>query len=274
LIKNLDRNDSASEHLERYVREEHLPLYHYRNNRAQHITVVKTTPEKNMNNVNKFVHRAIRQFYTAIDTHPMAVTVATVGTTTFCGIVLFSVLEYLEIPRHENDTNDHLHHRKLTAHNLDNDNKDVDGYNGNSQDKEADVDGLYLGHRTAGEHYSKHAPRPTMTLERARLQAMIENAKESTWKENIANATFAQERFMLPGRYHPDDDNDYVGHATTNGGSSGNNNNNSTARISYPKNNFMKKIDERSREIMQQHEAQLELEREKEKRRKLTTKFW
>jgi hypothetical protein len=163
----------------------------------------------------------------------------------------------------------------------------------NDQYDDDDDSGLYLGHRVAGEQYASLAKKPVMTMERARLQAMIENAQESSWRENIANATFAQERFMLPGRYDPDDDTDY-----TSGGSGSrsnvNNENNSSSSSSkinegslrFPnKNNFLKKIDERSREIMQQHQQQhqeylkqlehdRDMEREKEKRRKLTTKIW
>lgn len=38
-----------------------------------------------------------------------------------------------------------------------------------------------------------------MTRDEAMLRAMIENAKTSTWQENIENASMAQSRFMLPG---------------------------------------------------------------------------
>jgi hypothetical protein len=38
-----------------------------------------------------------------------------------------------------------------------------------------------------------------MTRDEAMLRAMIENAKSSTWQENIENASMAQSRFMLPG---------------------------------------------------------------------------
>ena len=208
-----------------------------------------------MKKFNNFVHGAVRKFYTAIDTYPMTVTLATVSATTFCGIVWYSTLEYLE-PRNDDD-------RVVVGGTA------TQGGSGmNSQDD----DGLYLGHRSAGEHYSKHAAKPAMTMERARLQAMIENAQQSSFQENIANATFAQERFMLPGRYHPDDDTDY-----TAGGGGGGKDSKERKLPSYPKkNNLMKKIDERSREIMEQHQQQLQIDsdREKEKRRKLTTKIW
>lgn len=38
-----------------------------------------------------------------------------------------------------------------------------------------------------------------VTKDEAMLRAMIENAKTSTWQENIENASMAQSRFMLPG---------------------------------------------------------------------------
>lgn len=39
-----------------------------------------------------------------------------------------------------------------------------------------------------------------MSVEEARLVAMVENAKASTWKENLQNAVDAQDQMMLPGR--------------------------------------------------------------------------
>ncbi len=78
-----------------------------------------------------------------------------------------------------------------------------------------------------------------MTLEEARLRAMIENAQTSSWQENLDNAASAQDQFMLPGRPHVTPD-------------------------------FMTKIDQRSLEIMkEQHE-----EIEREKKRKATTRIW
>ena len=40
-----------------------------------------------------------------------------------------------------------------------------------------------------------------MTMDGARLIAMLENAKESSSTENVENAVNAQEQFMLPGRH-------------------------------------------------------------------------
>ncbi|KAG7349032.1 hypothetical protein IV203_011629 [Nitzschia inconspicua] len=38
---------------------------------------------------------------------------------------------------------------------------------------------------------------PPMTIEQARLRAMIENAQQSSWQQNLDNALVAQEKFML-----------------------------------------------------------------------------
>lgn len=69
------------------------------------------------------------------------------------------------------------------------------------------------------------------TIKEAQLQAMIENAHNSTWQENLDNAMQAQKRFMLPNRRH-----------------------------SEPA--FLKKIDERSREILREEEAKTRQENE------------
>ena len=47
-----------------------------------------------------------------------------------------------------------------------------------------------------------------VTPNEARLVAMIENAKNSSWRENLINAHDAQGRFMLPVVRHVDDDDD------------------------------------------------------------------
>ena len=39
-----------------------------------------------------------------------------------------------------------------------------------------------------------------VTRNEAQLAAMVENAKKSSWQENLHNAADAQHRFMLPGR--------------------------------------------------------------------------
>jgi hypothetical protein len=78
-----------------------------------------------------------------------------------------------------------------------------------------------------------------MSLEHARLRAMIENAQTSSWQENLDNAASAQALFMLPGR-------------------------------PMKKPDFMEEIDKRSLEIMKEHNSQLA----KESQRRPTTKIW
>ncbi|KAG7374795.1 hypothetical protein IV203_013890 [Nitzschia inconspicua] len=85
---------------------------------------------------------------------------------------------------------------------------------------------------------------PPMSIEQARLRAMIENAQQSSWQQNLDNALVAQEKFLLGnerGEKSPE---------------------------------FMKKIEARSKELMEQAEQQQRLEIEREKKRKLTTKIW
>lgn len=72
------------------------------------------------------------------------------------------------------------------------------------------------------------------TIKEAQLQAMIENAHNSTWQENLDNAMQAQKRFMLPNRRH-----------------------------SEPA--FLRKIDERSREILREEEQKTREEKEARK---------
>uniref|UniRef100_A0A7R9WQK8 Uncharacterized protein n=1 Tax=Craspedostauros australis TaxID=1486917 RepID=A0A7R9WQK8_9STRA len=97
-------------------------------------------------------------------------------------------------------------------------------------------------------HLHKNKRHP-MTPEEARVRAMIEQAKESTWQENLDRAFAAQDRFMLPGR-------DF--------GSS-------------PK--FVKQIDERSQQLLQKDEKEREDKMDKDadgilRRRRITALFW
>jgi hypothetical protein len=96
------------------------------------------------------------------------------------------------------------------------------------------------------QHNENSGPNaPTMTLEQARLRAMIENAQQSTWQENLDNALVAQEKFMLGserGEKAPE---------------------------------FMKKIEARSQELMQQQaEQQRQRDLEHEEKRDVTTRMW
>ena len=43
-------------------------------------------------------------------------------------------------------------------------------------------------------------PSADVTPQEAQLAAMLENAKNSSWQDNLRNAADAQVRFMLPGR--------------------------------------------------------------------------
>lgn len=91
------------------------------------------------------------------------------------------------------------------------------------------------------EMHSEEGPTADMTTstaEEVRLQAMIENARNSSVSENLENAFQAQERFMLPNRKHD------------------------------TKPEFVKKIDKRSEEIL------LEEKQQRQKQAEKTTKFW
>ena len=96
------------------------------------------------------------------------------------------------------------------------------------------------------ENDYKRDPNQKMTLGEARLIAMLENAKESSWQENVENAIDAQEQFMLPGRNRKE-----------------------------PR--FMDKIEQRSIEILQDQHKKFD-EEERRKRRKEeeegSTSFW
>ena len=73
-------------------------------------------------------------------------------------------------------------------------------------------------------------PKDKISIDDARLHAMVKNAKETSWRENLDNAASAQEHFMLPGIPN-----------------------------TYPK--FMSKVDNKSVEILKnQHEK---IDREK-----------
>lgn len=86
-----------------------------------------------------------------------------------------------------------------------------------------------------------------MSMEEARLRAMIENAQTSTWQENLDHAATAQEHFMLPGRPHS-------------------------------KPNFMAEIDKRSLEILKAQHDELEKESSNTKhqhlRKDTATRIW
>ena len=80
----------------------------------------------------------------------------------------------------------------------------------------------------------------------AQLAAMVENAKSSSWQENLRNASDAQQRFMLPG-------GDIVNDVDT------------------PE--YVKRIDERSQEILREDTERRERERQEESDPS-RTRFW
>ena len=79
-----------------------------------------------------------------------------------------------------------------------------------------------------------------MTLDEARVRAMIENAQSSSWQQNLDNAGLAQDYVMLPGRNQK-----------------------------LPP--FMKDIDRRSREILRQQHQEFAKE---QKGKDTTTTMW
>lgn len=81
-----------------------------------------------------------------------------------------------------------------------------------------------------------------VTPQEAQLAAMLENAKQSSWQENLRNANDAQQRFMLPGR-DVDEGKDAP--------------------------EYVKRIDERSGEILREEKERLEKENDPSK-----TRFW
>lgn len=142
------------------------------------------------------VKHFIRRFVHAVDTNPVMMAVATVGTTTMVGVVLLNTIVVAPI------SDQTSHYRQLT-------------------------------------------------IREARFQAMIENAQQSTWRENLQNASLAQENLMKQRR---------VGNQHQGGEAS----------------TFMNKIHGRGKEIIRQNQEYLrrrkELENENEQWS--TTKIW
>jgi len=50
------------------------------------------------------------------------------------------------------------------------------------------------------EEAQQYTPSTEVTPQEAQLAAMLENAKNSSWQDNLRNAADAQLRFMLPGQ--------------------------------------------------------------------------
>jgi hypothetical protein len=87
-----------------------------------------------------------------------------------------------------------------------------------------------------------------LTPEAARVRAMIDNAKESTWRENLSNAAEAHRHFVLP-----------PGHV-----------NNDSRKPSRETSNLLRNIEKRSEKLLQEQQRELE----RQSKRKLTTRFW
>lgn len=62
------------------------------------------------------------------------------------------------------------------------------------------VDGRMQASQQHNANGSGDAENREISRDEALVRAMIENAKDSSWKENLNNAVQAHERFMLPGR--------------------------------------------------------------------------
>lgn len=54
--------------------------------------------------------------------------------------------------------------------------------------------------KTQQDEAQQSTPSADVTPQEAQLVAMLENAKNSSWQDNLRNAADAQARFILPGR--------------------------------------------------------------------------
>jgi hypothetical protein len=116
-------------------------------------------------------------------------------------------------------------------------------------DEHDDSTGLTKYSNTTRQQQQQRPPQKIiLTPEAARVRAMIDNAKESTWRENLSNAAEAHRHFVLP-----------PGHV-----------NNNPGKTSRETSNLLRNIEKRSEKLL--YEQQKELERQS--KRKLTTRFW
>ena len=90
------------------------------------------------------------------------------------------------------------------------------------------------------------------TPQEAQLRAMLENARESTWRENLENAADAHGRFMLPGRQ---------------GGGGGKSGDGGTPE-------YVRRIEERSEEILRREDDERRRKAEDERHGRTETRFW
>ena len=149
----------------------------------------------------KPVQRSVRWFLRTLDTHPIFLSLVTVSGFALAGIVTWSMLE--------------------------------------KRQEDASLSMLTKS-PTNTTSTSNKKRKQLMSAEEARLRAMVENAKESTWKENLDNAAAAHANFMLPGRSNGMPD-------------------------------FMANIDRKSQEILKEDQNRIAKEK---LRRDTVTRFW
>ena len=148
----------------------------------------------------KPVQRSVRWFLRTLDSNPISVSIVTVSGFALAGIVTWTILEK----------------------------------------RQADSLLVLLDHPLATTKDSTDKRKKPISVDEARLRAMIENAKNSTWKENLDNAAAAHTNFMLPGR------------------------NNEIPQ-------FMANIEKKSQEILKEDRNRIEKEK---LRRDTVTRFW
>ena len=159
--------------------------------------------------------------------HPITFMTTTVGASVLLGLVCLGVVE----KRMEDNLQ------------LTNEEKDMIGIGG----KSSSGNGGDLSRKTSARQQQHRS----ISREETRVRAMIENAKESDWKQNLSNAIEAQHQFMLPAE----------------------------SKRSMDKPDFIKKIDRRTDEMMKLQEEEdeellLEQRRRDSKRESTSTRFW
>lgn len=156
-----------------------------------------------------------RQLKFYAETYPKSSTAALIGAT---ALSFAAVVGFIEV----RDTFDAKRHATRTQHDISSD--------------------AYADNTDADSAPSANV----VTKQEAQLAAMLENAKNSSWQDNLRNAADAQQRFMLPGR---DIDN------------------------GQDKPAYIKRIVDRSEEILQEDKARKEKE-EEERKDPFRSKFW
>lgn len=165
--------------------------------------------------------QAVQWFLRTLDTHPIMLSMATLTGFTLMGAVGWNILESRQ----------------------------------RQQQQRRDERGFVARQTTRDEQTPRKShQRHPISLQEAQLRAMIENARESTWQQNLENAVTAHRRFMLPGREHNNNNNDESGRQQR-----------------QAEEQLVANIEQRSVQILKQQE--LEMEREK-KRKATVTRFW